>query len=55
MFIYLDRTGSCPTTPLPLTVSSVPDNENILQFLSLNQNKQMLHVSLKELSLCHQL
>ena len=30
----LDRTGSWPTTPRPLTVSSVPDREKILQFLS---------------------
>lgn len=28
--------GSCPTTPRPLTVSSVPDNENIRQFLARN-------------------
>ena len=29
-----DKTGSCPTTPRPLTVSNVPDNENMRQFLS---------------------
>ena len=32
LHIYLDRTSSRPTTPLPLTVSSVPDRENV-QFL----------------------
>lgn len=31
-----DRMGSCPTTPRPLTVSKVPDSENILQLRSLN-------------------
>ena len=28
------KMGSCPTTPRPRTVSNVPDNENIRQFLS---------------------
>ena len=32
----LDKIGSSPTTPRPLTVSRVPDKENILQFLSLS-------------------
>ena len=54
----LDRIGSSPTTPRPLTVSRVPDKENILQFLSLkvtvcspkfSRRMQYLHYKLKSI------
>ena len=37
----VDKTGSWPTTPLPRTVSNVPDKLNILQCLSRNWTVSM--------------